>query len=64
MSPTDLPPVLPLDPRRVEAIRARAHRVLAQGPPPPVVRLETATASLFSTLMLLWAASSVVVFPG
>jgi hypothetical protein len=57
-------PVPELDPRRVEAIRARAHRVLGRGPTPPAVRLEAATASLFSVAMLVWAASSVVVFPG
>lgn len=66
MNPDDIDvlPVPPLDPRRVDAIRTRAHRILAHGPPPPVVRLETATASLFSVLMLVWAASAVVVFPG
>jgi hypothetical protein len=64
MTDPEVPTVRPLDPSRAEAIRARAHRVLASGPPPPSVRLEAAAASLFSVLMLLWATSAVVVFPG
>jgi hypothetical protein len=53
---------VPVDPRRAELIRRRAHVVLRGGLPRRASSIEVGLVAVFSVLLLVWATHAVLVW--